>query len=291
MDTTMQTMPQKTRQTQPLRFVELFAGIGGFRLGIEKAIPNAQCVYANDFDKYAAQTYEKNFGHKPDTRDIRAVAADDIPSHELLVGGFPCPDFSIAGKRAGFGGQQGDLFFEVLRILKTKRTPYFILENVRGLLNHEQGQTFQAIIDELGKLGYKLQWFLLDSQNFGVPQQRKRIFIIGNLGGYKRPEIFSERQGYKGNDPQKSKVGARGLCLTTRSGQRQDPTAESFIGYCLNTKDRGVGQIWNETHIARIDTNGKRTNARVSKRLDRIRGRMLGNAVTVNVVEEIMKRF
>lgn len=275
-----------------MKFISLFAGVGGFDLALERL--GHECVYANDNQEgyknaEAKQIYDRHFSIKQNTADIRSVAADTIPEADLLVGGFPCPDFSIAGKRAGFGGRQGDLFFEIIRILKAKKTPYIILENVRGLLNHSKGETFKTVLDELGTLGYELQWFLLDSQNFGVPQQRKRVFVVGNLRGYHRPEIFSKSESDQRNDSQKSEMGQRGLCLTTRTGARQDPTAETFIGYCLGTKNRGVGQIWNETHIARIDTNGERTDAGVSKRVDRIRGRMMGNAVTVNVVYEIAK--
>lgn len=270
-----------------MKYVSLFAGIGGFDLALNRL--GHECVYANEWDSLAADTYEKNFKHRPDTRDIRIVTPEEIPDHELLVGGFPCPDFSIAGDRAGFRGKQGDLFYEVLRILKAKRTPYFILENVRGLLNHAKGETFKTILYELGELGYELQWFLLDSQNFGVAQQRKRIFIVGNLRGERTPKIFNFGQSYSRDDPSKPEVGQRGLCLTTRTGQRQDPTAETFIGYCLNTKTRGVGQIWNETHIAGVDPIGKRKDAGFSRRVDRIRDKQLGNAVTVNVVEAVAK--
>lgn len=272
-----------------MKYVSLFAGIGGFDLALNRL--GHECVYANEWDKYAADTYEKNFNHRPDTRDIKTVNASEIPDHDILCGGFPCPDFSIAGKRAGFTGKSGDLFFEVLRILKAKRTPYFILENVRGLLNHAKGETFKTILSELGELGYELQWFLLDSQNFGVPQQRKRVFIIGNLRGKSAPEIFNFAESHSRDDTKESEMEQRGLCLTTRSGQRQDPTAETFIGYCLNTKTREVGQIWNETHIAGIDTIGKGKDARFPRRVDRIRDKQLGNAVTVNVVQEIAKRI
>lgn len=272
-----------------MKVVSLFAGIGGFDLALTRA--GHQIVYANEWDKLAADIYEQHFKHKPDTRDIRTVLPEDIPDHDILCGGFPCPDFSIAGKRAGFTGRQGDLFFEVLRILKAKRTSYFILENVRGLLNHGKGETFKTILYELGELGYELQWFLLDSQNFGVPQQRKRIFIIGNLRGKSAPEIFNFGQSNSRHDTSQSEMEPRGLCLTTRTGARQDPTAETFIGYCLNTKTRGVGQIWNETHIAGVNPVGEGENARFPRRLDRIRDKQLGNAVTVNVVQAIAERF
>lgn len=293
-----------------MKFIELFAGIGGFGLALERL--GHECVYANDIDKYCKLVYDKHFRTKQTTQDIRTIDPSTIPDADLLCGGFPCPEFSIANKnRKGLQSDRGSLFFEILRILKAKRTPYILLENVRGILNHGEGETFKIVLSQLGELGYELQWFLLNSKDFGVAQQRPRVFIVGNLRGHKRPEILSERQGYTGNDKKKLEVEPRGLCLTTRSGERQDPTSETFIGhclkaqsgsfynsqaetlvgYCLATKDRGAGQIWNETHVAGIDTERERSNARVSKKLDRIRGRMLGNAVTVNVIYEIAKHL
>src|SRR5947209_3473345 len=105
-----------------MKYVSLFAGIGGFDLALNRL--GHKCVYVNEWDKYAADTYEKNFGHRPDTRDIRTVAAAEIPNHDLLVGGFPCQSFSIAGKRGGFADTRGTLFFEIARILKVKRPSY-----------------------------------------------------------------------------------------------------------------------------------------------------------------------
>jgi len=172
-----------------VRFIELFAGIGGFRLGLEKA-GKFECVYANEFDKYAAQIYEKNFGEKPDTRDIREVSSEEIPDHELLTAGFPCQSFSVAGKRGGFADTRGTLFFEIARILRDKRPNYFLLENVKGLLSHESGKTFQTIIGVLTDIGYDLQWEVLNSKGFGVPQNRERVFIIGHLRTLPRPKVF-----------------------------------------------------------------------------------------------------
>lgn len=293
-----------------MKFISLFAGIGGFDLALERL--GHECVYANDIDTYCKLVYDKHFRTKQTIQDIRTIDPSAIPNADLLCGGFPCPEFSIANKnRKGLQSDRGGLFFEILRILKAKRTPYILLENVRGILNHGEGETFKIVLAQLGELGYELQWFLLNSKDFGVAQQRQRVFIVGNLRGYKRPEILSERQGYTGNDKKKPEVEPRGLCLTTRSGERQDPTSETFIGhclkaqsgsfynsqaetlvgYCLTAKNRGVGQIWNETHLARIDTKRERSDARVSKKLDRIRGRMLGNAVTVNVVYEVAKHL
>lgn len=173
-----------------MKFVELFAGIGGFRLGLEKA--GHQCVWANEILEKPRRIYERNFGHQPDARDIRTVQPNDIPDAELLCGGFPCATFSVAGKRSGFSTEdtRGTLFFEICRILRDKRIPYVFLENVKGLLNHDGGRTFAVIISSLDELGYDVQWEVVNSQNFGVPQHRERVFIIGHLRGKPRPKVF-----------------------------------------------------------------------------------------------------
>jgi DNA (cytosine-5)-methyltransferase 1 len=163
----------------------LFAGIGGFHYGLR----GNKCVYSNEWDKYANSVYRKHFG-ECDNRDIRTVDADEIPTFDLLCGGFPCQSFSIAGKRKGFSDTRGTLFFEIARILNEKRPRLCLLENVKGLLSHDNGNTFKTIIATLDDLGYDLQWQVLNSKDFGVPQNRERIFIIGHLRGTPRPKVF-----------------------------------------------------------------------------------------------------
>ena len=177
-----------------IKFIELFAGIGGFRKGLDN-VGNFTCVYANEFNKYAASIYERNFNDKPDTRDISTVPAEEIPDHELLVGGFPCQAFSIAGKRGGFEDTRGTLFFEIARIAKQKQPRLLLLENVKGLLSHDKGKTFGTILYTLSELGYDCEWQVLNSKNFGVPQNRERVFIIGHLRGTSRPQVFPIREG------------------------------------------------------------------------------------------------
>lgn len=186
-----------------MKYVSLFAGIGGFDLALNRL--GHECAFVNEWDKYAAQTYEKNFGHRPDTRDIKTIAVDEIPTHDLLVGGFPCQSFSIAGKRGGFDDTRGTLFFDIARILKEKQPRLCLLENVKGLLSHDNGRTFKVIISTLVELGYGVQWQVCNSKNFGVPQNRERVFIVGHLRGTPRPKVFP----LIGNDRENSQAGEK----------------------------------------------------------------------------------
>lgn len=165
-------------------FIDLFAGIGGMRIAFERA--GGHCVYSNEWNKYSQETYFANFGEQPDG-DITKVNAADIPDHDILVAGFPCQPFSIAGvskkqslgRATGFEDKtQGTLFFDVCRILKAKRPKAFMLENVKNLCSHDKGRTFKVIQESLAELNYKIFFRILDGKNY-VPQHRERIVIIG----------------------------------------------------------------------------------------------------------------
>ena len=170
-----------------MKYFSTFSGIGGFELGIGDV---AECVGFSEVDKYATQIYKKHFPNHKNYGDITRIAAESIPDFDLFVGGFPCQSFSIAGKRAGFQDTRGTLFFDIARILKHKRPRYILLENVKGLLSHDNGKTFQTILTVLTDIGYHIQWQVLNSKNFGVPQNRERVFIVGHLRGTPRPEVF-----------------------------------------------------------------------------------------------------
>lgn len=165
-------------------FIDLFAGIGGMRIAFEAA--GAQCVYSNEWNKYSQQTYYANFGVQPDG-DITKVPAENIPDHDILVAGFPCQPFSIAGvskknslgRATGFEDKtQGTLFFDICRILKAKRPKAFMLENVKNLCSHDRGRTFKVIQESLAELNYKIFYQVVDGQGY-VPQHRERIVIVG----------------------------------------------------------------------------------------------------------------
>lgn len=164
-----------------IKVVSLFSGIGGFERGITESLgDSAEVVFASEIDKYASKSYEILHGLRPHG-DITQIEAKDIPDHDVLVGGFPCQAFSISGKRQGFADTRGTLFFEIARIIKEKQTPYIILENVKGLLNHDKGKTFETIKGVLEDLGYTIHTKVLNSKYFGVAQNRERIFITGKL--------------------------------------------------------------------------------------------------------------
>ncbi len=164
------------------KFIDLFCGLGGFRLAFEEN--GGECVFSSDIDEHAQKTYEINFAEKP-AGDITKIEAKDIPSHDILCAGFPCQPFSTAGRRFGFDDTRGTLFFDVARILKEKKPMCFILENVKGLTNHDKGNTLNTILSTLDEIGYDYKYEVLNAKNYNVPQNRERWYCIGikkNMG-------------------------------------------------------------------------------------------------------------
>lgn len=182
------------RQHQPFTFIDLFAGIGGFRIAFESL--GGQCVFSSEWDKYAAKTYASNFGEAPFGDITLAETKTHIPAHDLLCAGFPCQPFSLAGvskhnslgREHGFAHPtQGTLFFEVVEILRTHRPRMFILENVKNLINHDRGRTFQVILEALeNELGYQVSWSVVDAASL-VPQHRERVYMVG----FREPTPFN----------------------------------------------------------------------------------------------------
>lgn len=159
------------------KFIDLFAGVGGMRLAFENA--GGECVFSSEWDKYAQKTYFENFGEVPHG-DIRDVNEGDIPEFDILVAGFPCQPFSNIGKREGFRHPtQGTLFYEIVRILQHHEPAMFLLENVAGLVTHDERRTFKTILETLEQLGYEVRHEILDAAGFEVPQHRERIYIVG----------------------------------------------------------------------------------------------------------------
>lgn len=176
-----------------MKFIDLFAGIGGFRFGMESA--GHECVAFCEIDKFARASYKAihNTEGEIELHDITTVTDDEIRNigHvDAICGGFPCQAFSIAGARRGFEDTRGTLFFEIARFASILKPKYLFLENVKGLLNHDKGDTFEVILSALDELGYDVEWQVLNSKDFGVPQNREHVFIIGHLRGQRGRKIF-----------------------------------------------------------------------------------------------------
>lgn len=358
-----------------MKYLSLFSGIGGFELGIQQAhersstknteqrIQGARdtegqpserpnlgsdrltCIGFSEIDKYAIATYQQHFPEHKNYGDITKINADELPDFDLLVGGFPCQAFSIAGKRKGFEDTRGTLFFEIARILKAKQPRLFCLENVKGLLSHDNGNTFRTIVSTLNELGYDLQWQVLNSKNHGVPQNRERVFIIGHLRGTSRPEVFpitrdsqptasiagyiSEedwprrheqiRRVYKTDGAMPTIPTGTGGGVMTKIAVREATKkgyAEATLGDSINlsvpesktrrgrvgkgvaqTLDTGMQQytLTNETLVRRLTpTECERLQGFPDGWTigsDTQRYKQCGNAVTVNVIKDIMERL
>jgi DNA (cytosine-5)-methyltransferase 1 len=179
---------------EKLRFLDLFAGIGGFRLALEQA--GHKCVGFCEIDEFARQIYKANFDTEGevDWEDITEVTDSEARELrgkvDLITGGFPCQAFSVAGKRRGFEDTRGTMFFEIARIAKQIEPRFLLLENVKGLLSHDKGRTFAIILSTLDELGYDVEWQVLNSKDFGVPQNRERVFIVGHSRRFPRREVF-----------------------------------------------------------------------------------------------------
>ena len=171
------TKPKRKKQKSKFTFVDLFAGVGGTRLGFESA--GGECIFTSEWDSNCQKTYQANFGEVP-YGDITQIKEEEIPNFDILVAGFPCQPFSSIGKRQGFMHKtQGTLFYDVLRIITGKNCKAFLLENVQGLVTHDNGNTFKTILEALDEAGYIVHSKILNASDYGVPQQRKRIYIVG----------------------------------------------------------------------------------------------------------------
>lgn len=175
---------------EKINFIDLFCGIGGFRTAMDQAcqenglIPN--CVFSSDIDTSCQDSYEANFGHRP-AGDITLIDEKDIPEHDILFAGFPCQPFSIIGQMQGFNDIRGTLFFDIARIIKHKRPKAFVLENVKQLVGHDKGKTLKTILKTLQDLGYNVQYAVLNALDYGLPQKRERVIIVG----HQDPILFS----------------------------------------------------------------------------------------------------
>ena len=257
----------------------MFSGIGGFELGIEKAreqepkregtiradilkrrdiselrgwrgkpeqkerhrLQQWVCIGFSEIDKYATQTYLKHFPTHKNYGDAAKIVPEELPDFDMLCGGFPCQAFSIAGKRMGFEDTRGTLFFDIARIAKVKRPQILFLENVKGLLNHDNGRTFTTILATLDELGYNAEWEVLNSKHFGVPQNRERVFIIGHLRGTSSRQVFPLGKGSKMDN------GEQGQIKMTQNSGKEIARVYDVEGLAPTLKGKTGG--WQEPKI------------------------------------------
>ncbi|HPR92343.1 MAG TPA: DNA (cytosine-5-)-methyltransferase [Candidatus Dojkabacteria bacterium] len=332
-----------------MKYLSTFSGIGGFEIGINKAYEQLQnneyapicseseqeectqrgewttdkrqvllydrdrttplCIGYSEINKYADQIYQSKFPEHKNYGDITKINEKELPDFDLFVGGFPCQAFSIAGKRGGFDDTRGTLFFDCARILKEKQPRNFILENVKGLLSHDNGRTFATIINTLTELGYCVEWQVLNAKNFGVPQNRERVFIVGHLGGIPERKVFPI-----GEDDQEN-TKSRQVCTSATVSTRTGSTAggQQFIRNPYNGKQSEVetgtlgtscGTTTGKTaQLLHKDTRIRRLTPLECERLmaypdgwteglsDTQRYKTLGNGIVSNVVAEVVKRL
>jgi DNA (cytosine-5)-methyltransferase 1 len=304
-----------------VKFIDLFSGIGGFRIALERL--GCECVFSSEIDKYSRETYEANFDGFVHG-DITEVDEKDIPSHDILVGGFPCQAFSIAGvsknnslgRAHGFEHEKGNLFFEILRILKSKKPQAFLLENVSNLLHHDKGRTWQIMQDYFIQLGYSLHWKIIDASLI-VPQSRKRIYIVGlrDQSSFEFPNIEQVPTNLSEilEDQVEEKYTLKKTWEALKNHQRRHEKRGNGFGYTVN--ERNVERTrtltaryhkdGSEILIKQDNKNPRRLTPRECSRLmgfpenftipdsvaDTRAYQQFGNSVVPGIVEEIAKKI
>ena len=212
-----------------MKFLELCAGIGGFRQALENL--GCECAGYSEIDKHAIKLYSAWYNDECNFGDITKIEAEKLPDFELLAGGFPCQAFSVAGKRGGFNDTRGTIFFDFARIMKAKKPKFAIFENVKGLLNHDGGKTYETMLRTLNEIGYDVQWGILNTRFHGLPQNRERVYIVANFRERSSTKILFER----GND----------------SADKMERTENGIIGQFYNRKGKthqDLGVISSEGH-------------------------------------------
>lgn len=233
-----------------MKFLELCAGIGGFRQALENL--GCECVGYSEIDKHAIKLYSAWYNDECNFGDITKIEAEKLPDFELLVGGFPCQAFSIAGKRGGFNDTRGTIFFDFARIMKAKKPKFAIFENVKGLLNHDGGKTYETMLRTLDELGYNAQWGILNTRFHGLPQNRERVYIVANLRERSSTKILFERGDDITDKVERTELGFIGN-YHTKSGiahQRSGVLSEDSVAPCLNASD------YKEPRIVKIGSIG-----------------------------------
>ncbi len=235
------------------KFIDLFAGIGGFRTGFEKS--GGSCVFSSEIDPHAQEMYTLNYNDKLFS-DITKVDEKEIPNHDVLLAGFPCQPFSIAGEKKGFNDTRGTLFFDIERILKEKRPKAIVLENVKHFKSHDKGNTLKVVLTALQELGYTTNWQVLNAKDFGVPQNRERTIIVGALNGVKfdfskleRKEVPSIKDILE--EENESFEYLKKSEYTLIENPKRQPSGLIFAGYRnKNMRTKGVRE--NTEHLSRV---------------------------------------
>ena len=315
-----------------VKFIDLFAGIGGLRLGLENSLRKNEiehkCVFSSEIDKYSRATYEENFVEAPGhifNNDINSFCVNEIPDHDVLLAGFPCQPFSQAGLGKGFEDTRGTLFYNIAKIIKEKRPTYFLLENVRGLLSNnkanktdEYGETFKTILGVLEReLNYNVFWDLLCSKDFGLPQNRKRVYILGSSKDIKFSFPKGNNLKSKVEDIMEEAVGEKytisdKLWTGFRERKKRNKENGKGFGYGIVEED----SEYTNTISARYYKDGaeiliKQKSGKNPRRLtpreaanlqgfpksfiipvsDRQAYRQFGNSVSINVIESIFDKL
>lgn len=308
--------PLKNNGKKHFKFIDLFAGVGGIRYPFEQL--GGECVFTSEWDKYAQQSYIANYGPDHVFGDITKIKETEVPDHDVLVGGFPCQAFSNAGKKQGFNDTRGTLFFEIARIIKEKTPKLILLENVKGLVSHDKGNTFTVIKNTLDELGYNISYEILHAKDFGVPQNRPRIYIVGVRKDLEKKFVFPEHK------PKRTTVGSileekvdakytlsDKLWEYLQARKQEQQEKGNGFGFCLFDKD----DEYTSTLSARyhkdgaeilIKQKGKNPRKLTPRECARIQGfpdkmpivvsntqfyKQMGNSVAVPVIEFIAKEL
>lgn len=294
------------------RFIDLFAGIGGIRIAIEEL--GGKCVFSSEWDKYAQETYKANYQERPQG-DITKIKEEEIPSFDILLGGFPCQAFSIAGKRLGFEDTRGTLFFDIVRILNYHKPRAFLLENVKGLLSHNKKETFSVIYDTLKALGYSVDYKVLNAKDFGLAQNRERVYIVGFLDDidFEFPEALGvkTRLGDILDDIVDDKYTISDKLWESHQLRKQRNKEKGWgFGYSIFDKDSAYtstisARYYKDGSKILIRQEGKNPRKLTPREAGRLQGfpegfiipvsdtqayKQFGNSVAVNVIREIAKK-
>lgn len=226
-----------------MKYFSTFAGVEGIGQGLPE---EWECVGFSEFDKYASMVLNYHFPTVKNYGDITKINWDEVPDFDLLTGGSPCQDFSIAGKRRGLAGAKSSFAWEFIRGLRSKKPGYFIWENVKGVMSSRGGWDFANLITAFSESGYSLWWQVLNAKDFGVPQNRERIFVVGFRDG-SVPEILFEHTSTRGDYPEVEEPEQVSKSLTT-SSERQDPTAQTYIANSLTTTQSPPSRTQRRAH-------------------------------------------